>query len=83
MSKSHEYRDHAFVIDAVLEDGVWKGRFRLLGDPSNAPPELAQKYTWVPMDDGWATANEAVMNAEEAAHAAIDALFGVPARIEG
>ncbi len=81
-ANSHEYRDHAYVIETELEDSVWRGRYRLLGDPGTVPAPLAEKFTWVPMDDGWATQNEAEMNAQEAAHAAIDALHGLPARID-
>lgn len=81
-NNSHEYRGHAFVVEAELEGSVWIGRYRLLGDPASVPPEHARKFTWMPMDPGWATQNEAETNAEEAAHSAIDALFGIPARID-
>ena len=78
---SHCYRDHAYVIEALQDGGVWTGRFRLLGDPAGVPPNHAEKFTWVPLDPGWATPAEAETNAEEAAHAAIDAIYGVRTRL--
>ncbi|WP_077033928.1 hypothetical protein [Pelomonas sp. KK5] len=79
---SKKYRDHAYVVEALLDGGVWTGRYRLLGDPAAVPAGHAQKFTWVSMEHGWATRQEAETNAEEAAHAAIDAVYGIPARID-
>ena len=78
---NNSYRDHAYVIEAQQDQGVWIGHFRLLGDPSTVPVQHAQKFTWVPTERGWATQAEAETNAEEAAHAAIDAIYGVNRRL--
>jgi len=73
----NEYRGHAFMVEALLEDGLWRGRFHMLAHEDkivHAAANEAGLYRWVSMDDGWATRNEAENYATEAAHAVIDRL---------
>ncbi len=73
-----EYRGHLFLIEARHCGAAWTGHYRLMGEPRQQEEqayELAE-HRWTSLEPIWATKHEAEMNATEAAHAAIDALYG-------
>ena len=71
-----EYRGHHFRMEARRSGDVWAGHFRLLGVDKEQAQRAAEdgRHQWTSIDHGWATQPEAVRNARQAAHAAIDAL---------
>ena len=71
-----EYRGHHFRVKARRTGDAWAGQFRLLGIGEQQAQRAAEdgRHQWTPIDPGWATQPEAVRNARQAAHAAIDAL---------
>lgn len=74
---SDQYRGQSFMVRAQLKAGVWTSHYRLTSQ-SSAQASAAQATTdhrWTPLDPAWATESEALMNATEAAHAAINAFL--------
>ena len=71
-----EYRGHHFRVEARRRGDGWVGNFRLLGIDKRRAKRAAEggRHQWTSIDSGWATQPEAVRNARQAAHAAIDAL---------
>lgn len=74
----HEYRGHLFQIEARQSNRAWIGHFQLVGTSRSVEAEAAAagQHQWTPLDPAWATEKEALTNATEAAHAAINALAG-------
>ena len=71
-----EYRGQPFRVEARHDGRVWTGHYRLLGVDAERAQHAAGagRHQWTPIDPGWITRPEAERNAEQAAHAAIDAL---------
>lgn len=71
-----EYRGHHFRVGARRRGDGWVGHFRLLGIDKRRAKRAAEDgcHQWTSIDSGWASQPEAVRNARQAAHAAIDAL---------
>jgi hypothetical protein len=72
-----EYRGQRFLVEARQEGEVWIGHFRLIGPSEPPATEAPGAARWTPLDPGWATDREAIRNATEAAHAAVDAALSV------
>lgn len=76
MPQEGQYRGVAYVVEAVPSgEDAFEGRFRLLDVPAGGDHDVLHPTT----DTRWATANEAMTYATEAACHAIEILhFGRP-----
>lgn len=71
-----EYRGQLFRVEARHDGRSWTGHYRLLGVDVQRTRCAAEagRHQWTPLDPAWLSQPEAERNANQAAHAAIDAL---------